>query len=244
MRAASRSRSCRRRRSGTSASPTATASSATSVRARGSRSPLPLFFWTFRRAAERRDADVVHAHWLPSGAVAATLRKPYVVQVWGTDVELARRVPRLARPILRRARLVLAASRSLGDEAHALGARDVRVVPSGVELPRRGRGAAGTAARALRRTSLAREGRRWSSSRRARDCRSSSSATGRCGAACPVRSGSSRRRSSARGSSGPPSWCVPSRREGYGVVARQAMAWGGRSSPRGSAGSRTRSRTG
>ena len=65
-----------------------------------------------RRAARRaaRGADVVHAHWLPSAAVGAADRKPVVAQVWGTDVELARRVPWLARPVLRRARLVVAPS--------------------------------------------------------------------------------------------------------------------------------------
>jgi glycosyltransferase involved in cell wall biosynthesis len=67
--------------------------------------------------------------------VAATLGKPFVVQVWGTDVELARRVPWLARWILRRARLAIAASSFLAGEARALGARDVRVVPTGVALP-------------------------------------------------------------------------------------------------------------
>src|SRR5712691_7229820 len=98
---------------------------------------LPLFFASFRRAAARaaRDADLVHAHWLGAGAVAATLGKPYVVQVWGTDVELARRAPWLARAILRRARLVLAASTALAADAERLGAREVRVIPSGVEIP-------------------------------------------------------------------------------------------------------------
>lgn len=98
---------------------------------------LPLMLAEFRRAAVRaaRDADLVHAHWLPSGAVAATLRKPFVVQVWGTDVELARRVPMLARPVLRRARLAICASNALADAARELGAREVRVIPSGVDVP-------------------------------------------------------------------------------------------------------------
>src|SRR3954470_9940421 len=96
---------------------------------------LPLFLLSFRRAAKRVDADLVHAHWLAAGAVAATLRRPFVVQVWGTDVELARRAPWLARWILRRARLVIAASSFLAEEARALGARTVRVVPSGVAIP-------------------------------------------------------------------------------------------------------------
>ena len=98
---------------------------------------VPAFLRSFRRAALRaaRDADLVHAHWLAAGAVATTLGKPYVVQVWGTDVELARRVPWLARPVLARARLVLAASTALAEDARRLGAQEVRVVPSGVAIP-------------------------------------------------------------------------------------------------------------
>jgi glycosyltransferase involved in cell wall biosynthesis len=97
----------------------------------------PAMVAAFRRAAARaaRDADLVHAHWLPAGAIALTLRRPYVVQVWGTDVELVRRTPWLVRPILRRARRVLAASSWLAEAARALGARDVAVIPSGVDVP-------------------------------------------------------------------------------------------------------------
>ena len=64
---------------------------------------LPLFFLSFARAARRaaRGADVVHAHWLPSGIAGLATRKPLVVQLWGTDVELAKRLPWLFRPILR-----------------------------------------------------------------------------------------------------------------------------------------------
>jgi 2-deoxystreptamine N-acetyl-D-glucosaminyltransferase/2-deoxystreptamine glucosyltransferase len=61
--------------------------------------------------------------------------RPAVVHGWGTDVELARRVPRIARALLRRARLVVAPSTSLAEQARALGARDVRVIPSGVDVP-------------------------------------------------------------------------------------------------------------
>ena len=95
----------------------------------------PALLASFVRAARRADADLLHAHWLPAGWVAARTGKPYVVQVWGTDVELARHVPRLARGILRRARLVIAASSALADSARELGAGDVRIVPSGVDLP-------------------------------------------------------------------------------------------------------------
>jgi glycosyltransferase involved in cell wall biosynthesis len=96
---------------------------------------LPALLASFVRAARRVDADLLHAHWLPAGWVAARTGKPYVVQVWGTDVELARRAPRLARGILRGARVVIAASTALADSARELGALDVRVIPSGVDLP-------------------------------------------------------------------------------------------------------------
>jgi glycosyltransferase involved in cell wall biosynthesis len=95
---------------------------------------VPAFLWNMRKAVPR-DAELVHAHWLAAGAVAATLRQPFVLQVWGTDLELARRVPWLTRWIVRRARFVIAASSFLAEQARALGARDVRVVPSGVAIP-------------------------------------------------------------------------------------------------------------
>ena len=84
---------------------------------------VPFFLWNFRRAALRHEADVVHAHWLVSGLVAATLRKPYVVQVWGTDVALLGRLPW-------RFPHVIAASRFLAD---AMGG--AVVVPTGVDIP-------------------------------------------------------------------------------------------------------------
>ncbi|MGI8421852.1 MAG: glycosyltransferase family 4 protein [Gaiellaceae bacterium] len=100
---------------------------------------LPAMQLNFRRAAREaaRDADLVHAHWLPSGGVALSTGKPFVVQVWGTDMEIARRLPRLARPILRRAELVIAPSAALAEEVERLGAREVRVIPSGVDVPDR-----------------------------------------------------------------------------------------------------------
>ena len=98
---------------------------------------LPAFLFNYAWAARRaaRDADLVHAHWLPSALAALKTGKPYVVQLWGTDVELARRVPWLFRPLLRRARLAIVASEYLAESARELGAREVRVVPSGVEIP-------------------------------------------------------------------------------------------------------------
>jgi glycosyltransferase involved in cell wall biosynthesis len=98
---------------------------------------VPTLLAGFVRAARRVDADLLHAHWLPAGWVAQRSGKPYVVQVWGTDVELARRAPWLARRVLCKARLVIAASNDLAERARALGAREVRVIPSGVELPER-----------------------------------------------------------------------------------------------------------
>jgi glycosyltransferase involved in cell wall biosynthesis len=98
---------------------------------------LPLFLLAFARAARRaaRGADVVHAHWLPSAGIALLTRRPTIAQVWGTDVELAQRLPRLARAVLRRARVVVAPSTALAADVRRLGARDVRVIPSGVDVP-------------------------------------------------------------------------------------------------------------
>jgi glycosyltransferase involved in cell wall biosynthesis len=98
---------------------------------------LPAFLTSFARAARRatRDADLVHAHWLPSGAVAMATGKPFVVQLWGSAVELARRAPRLARAVLRRAEAVVCPSSALAADATRLGARQIEVVPSGVDLP-------------------------------------------------------------------------------------------------------------
>lgn len=98
---------------------------------------VPLFLASFSRAARKAAtrADIVHAHWLVSALPALTTGRPFVVQLWGTDVELARRAPWIARMLLRRARLVLAPSESLAAAALELGAPDARVVPSGVEIP-------------------------------------------------------------------------------------------------------------
>jgi glycosyltransferase involved in cell wall biosynthesis len=98
---------------------------------------VPGFLVAYVRAARRaaRDADLVHAHWIPSAIAARATGKPYVLQVWGTDIELAHRAPALVRPFVRGARLVIAASSFLADEARALGAREVRIVPPGIHVP-------------------------------------------------------------------------------------------------------------
>jgi glycosyltransferase involved in cell wall biosynthesis len=98
---------------------------------------LPLFFVSFARSARRaaRGADVVHAHWLPSGLPALATGRPIVLQLWGSDVALARRVRPFARWLVRRASVVVCASTALAEDARGLDARDVRVIPSGVRIP-------------------------------------------------------------------------------------------------------------
>ena len=97
----------------------------------------PLMLGSMARAVRRaaRTADLVHAYWLPAALPAALSGRPFVVSLPGTDMELARRLPRLARPLLARARVVLAVSQEIGAQARELGARDVRVVPLGIETP-------------------------------------------------------------------------------------------------------------
>ena len=92
---------------------------------------VPAFLASFSRAARRaaRDADLVHAHWIPSAIAARATGKPYVLQVWGTDVELAKRAPALVRPLVAGARSVVAASEFLAAQARELGARRIEIVP-------------------------------------------------------------------------------------------------------------------
>jgi len=184
---------------------------------------VPLFLWSFRRAACARGCDLVHAHWLAAGAVAATLRKPFLVQVWGTDVELARRVPWLVRWILRRARVVIGASAFLADAATRLGAREVRVVAAGVQLPQ-------TVAEPEAPPHVLFAGR-LSAEKGIEDFLEATSGMPRVivgagpisvpeavGPVPPQEIGRYYERAAVV--------CVPSRREGYGMVAREAMAYG------------------
>src|SRR6185436_18712180 len=57
------------------------------------------------------------------------------LQLWGSDAALARRARPLARWLVRRAHVVVCASTALADDARSLGARDVRVIAQGVRIP-------------------------------------------------------------------------------------------------------------
>jgi glycosyltransferase involved in cell wall biosynthesis len=187
----------------------------------------PAFVAAYARAARRaaRDADLVHAHWIPSALAARATGKPYVLQVWGTDVALARRAPWLARPLLRGARFVLAASSFLAGEAEALGARRVRIVPSGVELP-------GTVGAPVDPPHVLFAGR-LSEEKGILEFLEATEGLPRV----IVGDGPLRARVPEAVGFVPPSElgayferasvvCVPSRREGYGMAAREAMAYG------------------
>ena len=184
---------------------------------------VPLFLWRLRRAALESDADLVHAHWLAAGAVAATIGKPFVVQVWGTDVELAKRAPWLARWILRRARLVVGASAYLAGEARALGAREVRVVPASVAIPERV-GEPDDPPHVLYVGRLSPEKGIGDFLRATEGFPRVIVGAGpvdvpeSVGAVAPSALGPYYQRAAVV--------CVPSRREGYGMVAREAMAYG------------------
>ena len=130
----------------------------------------------------------------------------------------------LFRPILRRARLAIVASEYLAAAARELGARDVRVVPSPVEIPESvgepddpphvlfvGRLSPEKGIHEF----LERDGGHAAGDRRRR-----TRAGARGGRLRPAG------RSSARYYERAAVVCVPSRREGYGVVAREAMAYG------------------
>ena len=114
---------------------------ATNVRRRPWLAPLMLLsMWlAVRRAA--RAADLVHAHWLLTAAVARFGGKPFVVTLHGSgsagrfsDEELARRRPRLVRALLRRAAAVICVSETLAAGVRAAGV-DAVVIPNGVRIP-------------------------------------------------------------------------------------------------------------
>jgi len=98
---------------------------------------VPPLLASMTRAARRaaRTADVIHAHWLPTGLPAALAGKPFVLTLHGTDIELARHGHGVARQIVRRAAVVIGVSQALTHAALHLGARDARFVPNGVEIP-------------------------------------------------------------------------------------------------------------
>lgn len=105
---------------------------------------LPSFLTGFFLAARRlaRHTDVVHAHWwVPSGAIALAAagrsrRRPgrsrpvVAVHLHGTDVALVRGpLRRAARAVLRRASVVFAASASLAAWAREVGGVEAVVTP-------------------------------------------------------------------------------------------------------------------
>ena len=184
---------------------------------------LASYAYVARRAAA--EADLVHAHWIPSAIAARATGKPYVLQLWGTDVEFARRVPALARPLVRGARMVLAASSFLADAARELGARNVAIVPTPVE-PVADRGAPDEPPHVLYAGRLSEEkgileflaATEGLPRVIAGDGPLRGQVPEAVGFIPPSELGSYYRRAAVV--------CVPSRREGYGMVAREAMAYG------------------
>jgi glycosyltransferase involved in cell wall biosynthesis len=94
------------------------------------------------RATRARNADVVHAHWLLTAVVARFAGKPFVVTLHGSgtagrfsDVELARRYPRFVRALLRPARAVICVSETVASAMRAAGVANVVVIPNGVAIP-------------------------------------------------------------------------------------------------------------
>ena len=103
----------------------------------------PLMLLSMWRAVRRaaRGADLVHAHWLLTAVVARFGGKPFVVTLHGSgsagrfsDVELARRRPRLVHALLRRASAVICVSETVAAALRSAGV-DVVVIPNGVRVP-------------------------------------------------------------------------------------------------------------
>jgi glycosyltransferase involved in cell wall biosynthesis len=104
----------------------------------------PFLFLSMVRALRRaaRHADLVHAHWLPGGLVAAFCGKPFVVTLHGSisggildDFRLCERHPRLVRAVLRRAGAVICVSEALTEAARRAGIENAVFIPNGIGIP-------------------------------------------------------------------------------------------------------------
>jgi teichuronic acid biosynthesis glycosyltransferase TuaC len=107
----------------------------------------PVLRRALRRAAREGPVDLVHAHYaVPAGDAVrrAAPSTPVVVSVHGGDVLWAARRGAGSRRAVSRslahARLVLANSAGIAQRSRALGARDVRVVHLGTDVPAPRRG--------------------------------------------------------------------------------------------------------
>jgi glycosyltransferase involved in cell wall biosynthesis len=114
---------------------------AANLRRRPWAAPLLLAsMWLALRRAARR-ADLVHAHWLLTAVVARFGGRPFVVTLHGSgsagrfsDVELARRRPALVRRLLRPAAAVICVSETVAAAVREAGIDPV-VIPNGVRVP-------------------------------------------------------------------------------------------------------------
>jgi glycosyltransferase involved in cell wall biosynthesis len=103
----------------------------------------PLLLLSMLRAVRRaaRGADLVHAHWLLTAVVARFAGRPFVVTLHGSgsagrfsDVELAQRRPWLVRALLRPAAAVICVSETVAAAVRGAGV-EVVVIPNGVRIP-------------------------------------------------------------------------------------------------------------
>ncbi len=223
----SRWRSSRPPASGTSASRTATASPRTSGRTRASGAPAGVLRLVRPRGAagssERGSRPrPLAALWPPGARHGEAVRAPGVGNRHRARGPCAGALP-TARPAGPSGRFAVTRRRGGADANRSDRRQGDRKRGRPARIARR---AGGSTARALRRS--AGGGERGSRSWRGRQRASHAwwSATGRCGASFPMPSASCLLPSSGRTTSGLPIVVCPSRREGYGVVAREAMAHG------------------
>jgi glycosyltransferase involved in cell wall biosynthesis len=188
---------------------------------------VPAFLASYTLAARHaaRNADLVHAHWLPSAIAARATGKPYVLQVWGTDVELVRRFPRLVRTLVRSARTVVAASSYLAEQARLLGAERIEIVPTPVSIPR-SVGEPDEPPHVLFAGRLSEEKGILEFLAATVDLPRVIVGDGPLRSRVPEALGFVAPADLGRYYERAAVVCVPSRREGYGVVAREAMAYG------------------
>jgi len=109
-------------------------------------------YWALRSAAKEElaaGAELIHAHWWVPAGLAAPASRPMLLTIHGTDAALlehSRLARAVARPVIRRARVITAVSSSHADrvkEATGRGVDHVQPMPVTVPESRPSQGGAG-----------------------------------------------------------------------------------------------------
>lgn len=194
----------------------------------------PLLFLSMVRTLRRtaRHCDLVHAHWLAGGVIALFAGRPFVCTLHGTisgglldDFKMCKRLPRLVRAVLNRAEATICVSQALTDAALRAGVRNVHFIANGVEIPEQA-GAEADPPYVFYTGRLAPEKGIDVLVQASEGLNLIVCGDGPLRSVAPMTRGFVSREELLDLYAGAAVVVVPSRKEGFGVVCAEAMAWG------------------